>query len=81
VRSWLLELAERRSSKDPGSRTSSGYVEDSGEGAGPCRRRSSSGCRPKCWRRSLFARFRSRQDDSFRDRVLAALRQSSAATR
>jgi 6-phosphogluconate dehydrogenase len=74
VRSWLLELAERAFVKDPGLHHIRGYVEDSGEGRWTVQEAIELGVPAEVLTTSLFARFRSRQEDSFRDRVLAALR-------
>jgi 6-phosphogluconate dehydrogenase len=74
VRSWLLELAERAFSKDPGLHHIRGYVEDSGEGRWTVQEAMELNVPAEVLALSLLTRFRSRQDDSFRDRVLAALR-------
>jgi 6-phosphogluconate dehydrogenase len=74
VRSWLLELAERALAKDPGLERIRGWVEDSGEGRWTVMEAVERGIPAPVAALSLFARFRSRQGDSFRDRVLAALR-------
>jgi 6-phosphogluconate dehydrogenase len=74
VRSWLLELAERAFEKDPGLEQIRGYVEDSGEGRWTIHEAVERGVPTPVLALALFSRFRSRQDDSFRDRVLAALR-------
>ena len=74
VRSWLLELAERAFEKDPGLHHIRGYVDDSGEGRWTIQEAIELGVPTEVLAASLFARFRSRQEDSFRDRVLAALR-------
>ncbi len=75
VRSWLLELAERAFTRDPGLAHLKPYVEDSGEGRWTLHEAIDLGVPAEVLASSLFARFRSRQDNSFRDRVLAALRQ------
>ena len=74
VRSWLLELAERAFARDPGLEKIRGYVEDSGEGRWTVLEAIDRDVPAPVLALSLFARFRSRQDDSFRDRVIAALR-------
>ncbi len=74
VRSWLLELAERAFAKDPGLHHIRGYVEDSGEGRWTVQEAMDLNVPAEVLALSLLTRFRSRQDDSFRDRVLAALR-------
>jgi 6-phosphogluconate dehydrogenase len=74
VRSWLLELAERAFAKDPGLEKIRGYVEDSGEGRWTVSEAIERGVPTPVLALSLFRRFRSRQEDAFSDRVLAALR-------
>ena len=74
VRSWLLELAERAFAKDPGLEKIRGYVEDSGEGRWTIQEAIERGVPAPVLALSLFRRFRSRQEDAFSDRVLAALR-------
>ena len=75
VRSWLLELAERAFARDPGLQHVRAYVDDSGEGRWTVHEAIDLGVPVDVLATALFSRFRSRQDDSFRDRVLAALRQ------
>jgi 6-phosphogluconate dehydrogenase len=74
VRSWLLELAERAFAKDPGLEHIRGWVEDSGEGRWTVTEAIERGVPAEVLTLALMSRFRSRQDDSFRDRVIAALR-------
>jgi len=74
VRSWLLELAERAFRDDPKLQNIRGFVEDSGEGRWTVQEAIDHGVPAPVLALSLFERFRSRQDDSFRDRVIAALR-------
>ncbi len=74
VRSWLLELAERALSKDPGLSGLAPYVEDSGEGRWTVERAIEAGIPVPAIAISLYMRFLSRQDDSFAMRMLAALR-------
>ena len=74
VRSWLLELAERAFDKDPKLERIRGYVDDSGEGRWTVQEAIDRGVPAPVLALSLFRRFRSRQEDAFSDRVLAALR-------
>ncbi len=74
VRSWLLELAGRAFEKDPGLEKIRGYVEDSGEGRWTVQEAIDRGVPAPVLTLALLTRFRSRQADSFRDRVIAALR-------
>ena len=74
VRSWLLELAEDAFKKDPRLTGITGYVEDSGEGRWTVQQAVETATPAPVIALSLFQRFRSRQADSFSDRILAALR-------
>ena len=74
VRSWLLELLEAAFEKDPGLQSIKGFVEDSGEGRWTVQEAVDSGVAVPAIAAALFRRFRSRQDDSFAEKVLAALR-------
>jgi 6-phosphogluconate dehydrogenase len=75
VRSWLLELAEAALEKDPDLSAIKGYVEDSGEGRWTVIEAVEHGVPATALAHSLFARFSSRQDDSFGMKLIAALRQ------
>ncbi|MCF8030581.1 MAG: decarboxylating 6-phosphogluconate dehydrogenase [Desulfohalobiaceae bacterium] len=74
IRSWLLELAEHAFAQDPQLDSIKGYVEDSGEGRWSVQQAVDSGVSAPVITLSLMQRFRSRQEDTFADRVLAALR-------
>jgi len=74
VRSWLLELAELAFQKDPALEKIQGYVEDSGEGRWTVLEAIEKNVPAEILTLSLMRRFRSRQEDTFTDRVLAALR-------
>jgi 6-phosphogluconate dehydrogenase len=74
VRSWLLELAEAAFTRDPGLTHIKGYVEDTGEGRWTLDEAIDNAVPAPALAMSLFMRFRSRQDDSFAAKVLAALR-------
>ncbi|HET9328497.1 MAG TPA: decarboxylating 6-phosphogluconate dehydrogenase [Candidatus Eisenbacteria bacterium] len=74
VRSWLLELAASAFAKDPGLEKIRGYVDDSGEGRWAAQEAIDRAVPAEVLALSLMGRFRSRQADSFRDKVLAALR-------
>ncbi|MFQ5472832.1 MAG: phosphogluconate dehydrogenase (NAD(+)-dependent, decarboxylating) [Dehalococcoidia bacterium] len=74
VRSWLLELAERAFDKDPDLSKIRGYVEDSGEGRWTVFEAINENVPAPTIAASLFARFASRQEDSFAMKVIAALR-------
>ena len=74
VRSWLLELLERALAEDPGLAGIRGYVEDSGEGRWTVQAAIDERVPAPVITASLFARFASRQDESFAAKVNAALR-------
>ena len=74
VRSWLLKLAENAFQKDPELSSIKGYVEDSGEGRWAVLEAVEREIPASILTLSLFARFASRQDDSFSAKVIAALR-------
>jgi 6-phosphogluconate dehydrogenase len=74
VRSWLLELLERALRSDPDLSGIRGYVEDSGEGRWTVLEAIARDVPAPVLTLALFARFRSRQEDSFAAKVIAALR-------
>ena len=74
IRSWLLELAQSAFERDPELAHIRGYVEDSGEGRWTLQEAIDHAVPAPVLAMSLFMRFRSRQDDSFSAKVLAALR-------
>lgn len=74
VRSWLLELAEDAFENDPHLDKLEGYVDDSGEGRWTVLEAINRGVPVTALAHSLFARFTSRQENSFGMRVIAALR-------
>ena len=75
VRSWLLELAERAFEQEGSDlERIKGYVADSGEGRWTILEAISHDVPATVLAHSLFARFTSRQDDSFAMKVAAALR-------
>ena len=74
VRSWLLELAEAAFSEDGKLTGIRGIVEDSGEGRWTVNQAIETGVPAPVITMSLMSRFRSKDADSFSDRVLAALR-------
>ncbi len=74
IRSWLLELAERVFAADPKLAKIKGYVEDSGEGRWMVTEAVESSVPASIITLSLFERFRSRHENTFANRLLAALR-------
>jgi len=74
VRSWLMELAQRALAEDPTLERIRGFVEDSGEGRWAVQEAIEKDVPLPVITLSLQTRFRSRQEDSFAARVIAALR-------
>lgn len=74
VRSWLLDLAASALKQDPGLESLTGWVEDSGEGRWTLQTAIDNAVPAPTIALSLFARFASRQENAFSNRVLAALR-------
>ena len=74
IRSWLLELAQSAFEKDPKLEGLKAYVDDTGEGRWTVNEAIARAVPVPTIAASLFARFVSRQDNSFSMRVLAALR-------
>ena len=75
IRSWLLDLAARALAHDPELDGIAGYVEDSGEGRWTIEHAIDHAVPAPALALSLFARFSSRQQESFAAKLLAALRQ------
>ncbi len=74
VRSWLLELMERALAEDQDLTHLRGWVADSGEGRWTVQEAIDKDVPAPVITLSLLTRFRSRQDDSYTGKVLAALR-------
>ncbi|MGH2694266.1 MAG: NADP-dependent phosphogluconate dehydrogenase, partial [Actinomycetota bacterium] len=74
VRSWLLDLLASALAKDPTLESVTGYVEDSGEGRWTVHEAVERAVPAPAMALSLFARFGSRQEESFAAKVIAALR-------
>ena len=74
VRSWLLDLAARALEEDPKLEGIEAYVDDSGEGRWTVLESVELGVPAPVITLALQARFRSRQDQPFAARMLAALR-------
>ena len=74
VRSWLLDLAARALQGDPDLAGIDDYVEDSGEGRWTLEYAIEHALPAPLIALSLFERFASRQESSFSDKVVAALR-------
>lgn len=74
VRSWLLDLAAAALARDPELSELRGWVEDSGEGRWTVQTAVDLAVPAPAITLALFQRFASRRDDSFANRLLAALR-------
>lgn len=74
IRSWLLELAADALTNDPHLDNLKGYVQDSGEGRWMLMDALDKDVPVPTLSTALFTRFRSRQTESFSEKLLAALR-------
>lgn len=74
VRSWLLDLLYDALGKDPELESIKGYVDDSGEGRWTVQAAIDESVPAPVTAMALFARFASRQDESFSAKIIAALR-------
>jgi 6-phosphogluconate dehydrogenase len=74
VSSWLLDLTAIALTKTPDLGTFSGIVEDSGEGRWTINAAIEQAVPADVLSAALFARFRSRQDHTFAERMLSAMR-------
>ena len=74
ISSWLLDLGAMALAKDPGLQGYSGYVQDSGEGRWTVEAAIEEAVPAEVLSSALYARFRSRQQHSFADRLLSAMR-------
>ena len=74
IRSWLLELASGVLAQDPKLEKLKGYVQDSGEGRWTLLDALEKNVPVPTLTAALFTRFRSRQEESFAEKLLAGLR-------
>jgi 6-phosphogluconate dehydrogenase len=74
VSSWLLDLAASALAKDPRLETFSGFVQDSGEGRWTVEAAIEEAVPADVIATALFARFRSRKDHTFGEKMLSAMR-------
>jgi 6-phosphogluconate dehydrogenase len=74
VASWLLDLAAHALAQDPRLEGFTGSVEDSGEGRWTVEAAIAEAVPADVLAASLFARFRSRRDHTFGEKLLSALR-------
>ena len=75
VRSWLLDLTSAALEADPGMKSIAPYVSDSGEGRWTVQEAMDLDVPAPVITLSLLARFRSRDEESYGDRLVAAMRQ------
>jgi 6-phosphogluconate dehydrogenase len=75
VSSWLLDLAAEALTESPTLSSYTGTVQDSGEGRWTVLAAVEEGVPADVLSASLYVRFRSRQDHTFAERVLSAMRQ------
>jgi 6-phosphogluconate dehydrogenase len=74
ITSWLLDLTAAALAEDPELAGYSGHVEDSGEGRWTVQAAIEEAVPAEVLTAALYARFRSRQDHTFAEKVLSAMR-------
>jgi len=74
ISSWLLDLTASAFASDPKLESFQGYVQDSGEGRWTLMTAIESAVPANVLSAALYARFRSREERSFADRMLSAMR-------
>jgi 6-phosphogluconate dehydrogenase len=74
VGSWLLDLTASALAEDPTLSSYTGYVEDSGEGRWTVQAAIEEAVPAEVLSAALFARFRSRQEHTFAEKILSAMR-------
>jgi 6-phosphogluconate dehydrogenase len=74
VSSWLLDLSAIALAEDPDLREFSGHVEDSGEGRWTIQAAIEQAVPAEVLSAALYTRFRSRQDHTFAEKILSAMR-------
>ena len=75
VSSWLLDLTAMALVENPALSEYSGFVQDSGEGRWTIQAAVEAAVPAEVLTAALYARFRSRQDHTFADKMLSAMRQ------
>jgi 6-phosphogluconate dehydrogenase len=75
IPSWLLDLTASALAKNPTLQSYSGFVEDSGEGRWTVNAAVDEAVPAEVLTAALFARFRSRQDHTFAEKILSAMRE------
>jgi 6-phosphogluconate dehydrogenase len=74
ISSWLLDLGAAALAKDPQLKEFSGYVQDSGEGRWTIEAAIEEAVPADVLTTALYARFRSRKEHTFGEKVLSAMR-------
>jgi 6-phosphogluconate dehydrogenase len=74
ISSWLLDLASMALAEDPSLAHFTGFVQDSGEGRWTIQAGIEESVPSPVLAASLYARFRSRQEHTFADKMLSAMR-------
>jgi 6-phosphogluconate dehydrogenase len=74
ITSWLLDLSADALARNPDLSDYSGFVQDSGEGRWTVQAAIDQAVPAEVLTAALYARFRSRQEHSFADRILSAMR-------
>jgi 6-phosphogluconate dehydrogenase len=74
ITSWLLDLTASALASDPGLDVYSGFVEDSGEGRWTVQAAIAEAVPAEVLSAALFARFRSRREHTFAEKILSAMR-------
>src|SRR5262249_49271789 len=74
VGSWLLDLTAMALAEDPGLSRYTGFVHDSGEGRWTVMAAVEEAVAADVLTSSLYTRFRSRQEHTFAEKVLSAMR-------
>jgi len=74
VSSWLLDLSAIALAEDADLREFSGHVEDSGEGRWTIQAAIEQAVPAEVLSAALYTRFRSRQDHTFAEKILSAMR-------
>jgi 6-phosphogluconate dehydrogenase len=75
ITSWLLDLTAAALAQDENLGTYSGHVADSGEGRWTIQAAIDEAVPAEVLTAALYARFRSRQDHTFAEKILSAMRQ------
>ncbi len=75
IPSWLLDLTASALAKNPTLRNYSGFVEDSGEGRWTVNAAIDEAVPAEVLTAALFARFRSRREHTFAEKILSAMRE------